>query len=301
MRYHHWLRLMFFLLSLTLVSLAQAAPKTITIAGKPFTEQYLLVAISKLLLEQQGFEVNTVTGITTLIARQALLNGEIDFYYEYTGTGYTVFYKQSDPAIMTNPEKVYDWIHAKDKTQGLIWLPRVQFNNTYAIAMREVVAKTKGINTISDYAHYNNETDQPLTIGLNVQILLRPDGLLQLMKEYGFELPFDKLYLMNDGLVYLALFQAYIDSGIVYTTDGRIDDFKFRILEDDRHFFPVYNPSPVVRQQTLAQYSELPKILAVINDKLTTETIRRLNAKVDIEHQTVESVARTWLQEQGLL
>jgi len=95
---------------------------TIIIGGKNFTEQYILPELAKKLLEKHGLRVQLRTGVGSVVVRQSLVNDQIDMYYEYTGTAYTVYYKQSDRDIMTEPHQVYKWVKKADAKKGLIWL-----------------------------------------------------------------------------------------------------------------------------------------------------------------------------------
>ncbi|GAB4393491.1 MAG: glycine betaine ABC transporter substrate-binding protein [Gammaproteobacteria bacterium] len=281
------------LLYLPISSFAEA--KVIRIGAKDFTEQFILARIAKSLLEDAGFSVKLTEGIATLIARQSLESNQLDLFFEYTGTGYVLIYKQHDSAIIRNPQKIYQWIKTNDLKKDLIWLKPLPFNNTYAIIMRRELAKKLHIKSISDLAHYNNTYSKPLSFGVSAEVWARDDGFQALMNFYNFQLPFNAVRKMDAGLVYLALKQSYIDSGIGYTTDGRIAAFDFIVLQDDKHFFPSYNPAPVVRKVILEQYPELPKILAPMQC-LHEQDIRTLNAKVAIEHRSVTSVVKQWLQ-----
>ena len=124
----------------------------IVVGGKNFTEQYILSEMAAALLEQAGYSVELKTGVGSVIARKSLVNDQIDLYYEYTGTAYTVFHEQKDPEIMSDPVKVYEWVSNKDKEAGLVWLERVSFNNTYTLLMRKTQAQEFGISSISDLA-----------------------------------------------------------------------------------------------------------------------------------------------------
>ena len=89
-------------LAIVVMPLKVMAEKKITIGGKNFTEQYILAELAKILLERNGFNVKLKTGVGSTVARQALESDQIDFYYEYTGTAYTVYHKQSDRDVMTH-------------------------------------------------------------------------------------------------------------------------------------------------------------------------------------------------------
>jgi osmoprotectant transport system substrate-binding protein len=278
-----------------------AQDKNITVGGKNFTEQYLLAELAKLLLEKEGFDVNMRTGVGTAIARQSLETGQIDLYYEYTGTAYTVFYQEKDTEVMTDPQKVYDWVKDKDADKELIWLEPVSFNNTYTIMMRGEDSEKMHVKSISDFGRYVEKNPKDIIFALEAEFWERPDGLKALMKQYDFTMPVQAVKRMDMGLTYLALRNGQVNAAMGFATDGRIAAFDLVSLVDDKSFFPVYNPVPVVRQEILDQYPELPGILQPLAEKLDTPTIQRLNAEVDVEHKGVGSVAKAWLQEAGLL
>lgn len=115
------------------------AEKKVVLGGKNFTEQYILSEIARILLEKNGFEVQMRSGVGSTLARKSLENGQIDLYYEYTGTAYTIYHKQNDKGIMTDRDKCYDWVKQADAAKGLVWLDSVSFNNTYTLLMRKAI------------------------------------------------------------------------------------------------------------------------------------------------------------------
>lgn len=278
-----------------------AADKKIVVGGKNFTEQYILPELAKDLLEKNGFEVKLQTGIGSVVARQSLENGQIDMYYEYTGTAYTVYYKQDSRDIMTDPQKVYQWVKDADAKKGLIWLEPVEFNNTYTLMMRKEQAKELGIKSISELSKYVNEHPGKLVIGVNAEFWERPDGLKPLMKYYDFRIPYDKIKKMDSGLVYKALKDKNVDVSMGFATDGRIVEFGFVNLQDDKSYFPAYNPAPVVRKEILDKYPEIGEILKPIAENLTTDQMQKLNAEVDVQHKDVSDAAKQWLESKKLL
>ncbi len=275
--------------------------KEITIGGKNFTEQYILPELAKILLEKKGFDVKLKTGVGSAIIRQSLEKGQIDFYYEYTGTAYTVFHKQKDRDIMTHRDKCYQWVKQADSKKGLIWLDIVRFNNTYTLMMRRAMSQKLGIDSISDLSLFINNNPEKIVIGVNAEFWERPDGFKPLMKLYGFKIPYDKVKKMDSGLVYQALKEGLVDVSMGFATDGRIAAFGFVNLKDDKSYFPIYNPAPVIRKEVLEKYPEIRNILIPIAENLTTEEMQELNAAVDIEHKEIHEVAREWLIGKGLL
>jgi osmoprotectant transport system substrate-binding protein len=289
---------MIFLIAIT--ALTGNAQDTIVIGGKNFTEQYLLPELAKTLLEKNGLKVQLKTGVGSSVVRQSLVNNQIDLYYEYTGTAYTVYDKGSDQKIMTDPKKVYDWVKKKDAAKGLIWLTPVNFNNTYTLMMRKAQAKELGIKSIGDLSAYVNKHPGKLIIGVNAEFWERPDGFKPLMKTYGFKVPYNQIRKMDSGLVYKALKEKSVDVSMGFATDGRIATFGFINLEDNKGYFPVYNPAPVVRKAILDAHPNIRAILQPLAEKLNTQAMQEMNAMVDVKHKDVTTVARQWLKQNGL-
>jgi len=278
-----------------------AKEKSLIVGGKDYTEQLLLPELAGILLEQAGFDVTLKTGVGTVIARKSLENAQTDLYFEYTGTAYTVFYKQKDKQIMTVPEKVYDWVKKADAKKDLVWLDPVKFNNTYTLMMKKTEADKLGIKTISDLGVYVTKNPAKLIFALDSEFWERPDGFKDIMKTYNFKLPVKQVKKMTVGLTYQALKKGLVNSAMGFSTDGRIAAFGFVNLVDDKFFFPVYNPVPVVRKEILDKYPEIKDILKPIADNLTTEEMQQLNKAVDVDHKAVHDVAMDWLKSKNLI
>ena len=299
-----WALISVFLLAIILVAIPvnkMRNDKKVIVGGKNFTEQYLLAEMAKTLMENNGFVVELKTGVGSSVIRQSLEQDQIDFYYEYTGTAYTVYHNQSDTDVMTSRDRCYEWVKKADAEKGLIWLERVPFNNSYTLMMKKEKADELGISSITDLGRYINENPGKLTIGVNAEFWERPDGFKSLMKHYNFKVPYDSIKKMESGLAYLALKEEDVSLSMGFETDGRIEAFGFINLEDDKSFFPVYNPAAVIRKETLDKYPEIREILKPMAQYLTTQEMRKLNAEVDIEHKQVEDMAIIWLKSRDLL
>ena len=277
------------------------AGKRIVLGGKNFTEQYILSEMAGILLENNGFDVKMRSGVGSTVARKSLENGQIDLYYEYTGTAYTIYHKQNDRAVMTDRDRCYEWVKNADAAEGLIWLDPVSFNNTYTLLMRKIQAERLDLKSISELSDYINKNSRKLVIGLGAEFWERPDGFKPLMKLYGFTVPYRNLKKMDDGLVYKALKDKQVDVSMGFATDGRIASFGFIVLEDDKSYFPMYNPAPVVRKLILEKYPEITEILKPVSEKLTTSEMQHLNALVDIEHREISDTAEAWLKKNGII
>ncbi len=275
---------------------AQAAD--ISVGGKNFTEQQILSNMTSLYLEGLDYDVDTRAGMGSAVLRQAQENGQIDLYWEYTGTS-LINYNNITERL--GPEETYERVKELDAEKGLAWLAPSAANNTYALAMRADDAEERGIFTLSDLADAINAGEEELEIGLNAEFYARDDGWRPMMEAYDFQVGRRDITRMDTGLVYQALRDGDVDVGLVFATDGRIPAFDFHVLEDDRGFFPAYALTPVVRQETLDEFPELEEQMNTLSAILDDETMAALNARVDVDRETIERVAENFLEEHGLL
>lgn len=274
-----------------------ALAQEITVGGKNFTEQLLMTEMTVQLLEGHGYDVNKADGMGTALVRQAQENGEVDVYWEYTGTSLITFNKVEEKLSVS---ETYNRVKELDMAKGLIWLNPSRANNTYALAMRKPDSAEKGISSLSDMAAaYNDGKD--LSMGVNAEFPKRPDGLPGLEEAYGFETGRANRVPMESGLIYTALKEGQVDIGLVFATDGRIAGFDFIVLEDDKGFFPAYALTPVVRRETLDANPDLAGLLNELSSKLDDVTMQALNSRIDIDKETVEEVAASFLKQHNLI
>lgn len=133
---------------------------TIRIGSKIFGEQYILTEMYKMLIEgYTDYKVETKTGLGgTKICFDALMNGAIDFYPEYTGTGLLVLLKPTEQTVKEVTQsagKTYEYVNSEfEKQYGIQWLKPLGFNNSYALMMRRKQAEDLKIKSISDLKKY---------------------------------------------------------------------------------------------------------------------------------------------------
>ena len=277
---------------------AGAAAQTIVVGGKAFTEQQIMTAMTVALLKAKGYSPERKAGMGSAAVRQAMENGQIDVYWEYTGTGLGVFNKITDK--FGSADEAYRKIKEVDAPKGIVWLNMSAVNNTYGFAMNRDDAQKRGIVTMSDFAKAINGGAK-LTFASNAEFYARPDGLPGWQKAYGFEFDRDNVKRMDTGLTYSALKDRQVDSAVVFATDGRIPAFNFVVLKDDRGFAAPYNLTPVVRKEVLDKNPRLAEPLNALAAKLNDDNMAKLNASVDVDKKTVEEVAEGFLKANGLI
>ena len=291
--------------------LAQEGP--VRIGSKDFTEQLILGEMYAMLLENAGLTVERRLNLGgTQVAQEALLAGEIDLYPEYTGTGLTVVLgmpidavaaatpvggASEDPGEDTIDKRVYDIVADEYEEQfDLIWLDESAFNNTQALAVKQSFAEERGISTISELAAIAGE----LTIVAPSDFVERPDGLQGLHEFYDME--FGNVLSVAPGIRYQALDEDQAQVVLAFGTDGQVAGLNLVLLEDDKSLWPPYHVAPVVRGATLTANPAIAEALNPIAPLLTDEVMSALNWQVDgPDKLEPEEVARTFLEEQGLL
>lgn len=219
------------------------------------------------------------------IARQAQETGQLDLMWEYTGVS-LVSYNHIDER-MPSAEATFARVKELDAKKDLIWLTPSKFSNTYALGLPKQVAEAyPQVNTISDLNQVlRDESQRNHLVALDTEFANRPDGLVGLREMYGLPLDRRNIRQMDGGLVYTAMRNNQVFAGLVYTTDGRLSAFNLKLLEDDKHYFPDYTAAPVVRKAVLDANPQLAALLKPLAEQLDDETMRQLNAKVDVEHQ----------------
>lgn len=277
------------------VSTAQA--EEIVVGGKNFTEQLILADMTATYLENLGYEIDKRDGMGTTILRRAQLNGQIDLYWGYTGTSLITFNKVTEDL---SRKETYQRVKKLDAEKGLVWLGPSDANNTYALAMREADAEKRGIETISDLAAAING-GETLTLATNAEFYARDDGLRPLQETYGFEFERANIRQMDFGLTLPTLADKNADVAMATATDGRIPAFDLVILEDDKGFFPAYALTPVVREEVLEANPKLAEQLNKLSALIDDETMATLNARVDVDQETIEHVATDFLKKHELL
>ncbi|MBW1725678.1 MAG: glycine betaine ABC transporter substrate-binding protein [Deltaproteobacteria bacterium] len=291
-------------LSFLAVPLNGFAGSPVNVASKGFTEQVILGKIMATLLQDRGIPVKDRTSLGgTNVCREALEQGQIDVYMEYTGTAWMTFFKKKE--VVRDSMGLFEKVKAVDAKNGLMWLKPAKFNNTYAIVMSAEKADQMGIKTLSDWAAWSKKNPGKMTLASNAEFYSRADGFKGMMEFYGLtfgkEIPDANVKKMETPLCKKAVRDNQVLSGMAFATDGEIKDYNQTVLTDDKNYFPIYNPAPVVRKAVLDQYPEIKFILGEIGPSLDTATMTRLNYRVNVNGEKPEAVAKSWLRGVGLI
>ncbi len=274
----------------------ELAGATFIVGSKEFTEQHVLAHITMLALEEAGAEVVDQTGISgSATVREALETGEIDIYWDYTGTGWVNILGNTTEDV---PDDLYAAVAEADAANGIAWLEPANFENAYRLATTNTLAEAEGLVTTSDAAAFITQNPDQGRICAAAEFINRDDGLPGLEQAYGFE--FSEVVELDLNLIYTQVGES-CEFGEVFSTDARILSNDLYVLEDDLGFFVEYAGAVTLRQETLDEYPAIADIFAPISEALTDEVMTELNGKVDNDGEQPRDVAEEWMTEAGFI
>jgi osmoprotectant transport system permease protein len=288
--------------------MAGATPRRDVIVGsKNFTEQVMLGELLAQAIEREtGLTVERRLNLGgTLIAHQALVSGGIDLYVEYSGTALTAIF---DLPAATDADAVYAQVRDRYASLGVTTLPRLGFNNTFAMLVRRADAERLGLRRISDLAAIRlkadttgqGATDIQWRAGFGYEFLERPDGFPGLSAAYGLQFA-SPPRVMDLNLIYRALAAGEIDVTAGDVTSGLIQALDLVVLDDDRQYFPVYDAIPVAHASMLLRHPPVGEVMRRLEGRITPADMRRMNAAVDVDKRAPAEVAREFLDTIGRL
>jgi len=268
---------------------------TIVIGTKNFTEQYVLGQLYKQALEAKGFDVSYKESIgSTELIQASLTSGKINFYPEYTGViVQVVFHRAFSPKTAAATYRLAKRLEA---AKGFTVLAPTPFYNTDVVAVTDATAKKYGLDTIGDLRKAGK-----FKLGGFPECQTRNTCFLGYTRQYGLE---------NARFVPLAGISAYaaLDAGTVLAADVFSTDpplgrnSKYTVLADPKHVTGFQNVAPIVKTSVArAAGAGLAKTVNAVSAKLTLAAIVAMNKAVSVDKKSAASVARQFLQANGLL
>jgi glycine betaine/choline ABC-type transport system substrate-binding protein len=259
------------------------------VGSKNFTESVILGELLAQHLERLGYPVDRRLNLGgTFICHEAIVNGQIDAYVEYTGTAYGAVLQSP---LVSDRERVTAIVDsAYDERWNLEIGPPLGFDNTFALLVRGADARRLGIATLSEAAAHTGAW-RP---GFGYEFMERADGYRGLVSTYG--LSFERQPTVMDlGLTYRALAEGEVDIIAGNSTDGQIEALDLFHLADDRAYFPPYEALAIFRFEAAERHAGLREALAQLGGTIDAPTMRHLNYLVDVEKRDYRSVVGTLL------
>ncbi|HEX3099114.1 MAG TPA: glycine betaine ABC transporter substrate-binding protein [Usitatibacter sp.] len=271
------------LLAFASLAACAAAPEApLRVGSKRFTESYILGEIVAQAARRAGAAATHSPGLgNTAILVQALSQGAIDVYPEYTGT-------ISREILGTEENLPLEVLDARLRERGLAASVPLGFSDSYAIGVRGAFAREHGIAKISDLARVPG-----VRLGFSHEFLGRRDGWPGLAAAYGLSALGPRG--LDHGLAYEALAAGEVDAIDLYSTDAKIARYGIVVLADDRAFFPRYDALLLHRVDVAERHPAAWRAVAGLEGRIDGATMIRLNAEAEIGKKPFADVAAGFL------
>jgi osmoprotectant transport system substrate-binding protein len=276
---------------------ADNAKTTLTVGSKNFTEQIVLGEIYAQAFKAAGYKVKKEFNLgDEQTALKALKGGQISGYPEYTGTILLSFLDVKAKDLPSDEGEAYDQAKQGMAEDGITALTPTPFTSSNEVGLTQQEAQKLDVKKISDL----QGKDQSLTLYGSPECRTRLDCLLGLEKVYG--LKFKKFTPVDIDQRHEVLTSGQADVSIVFTTDPQIKRNDEVLLEDDKGMFPPYNSTFLMKKSVAdAAGPDLAATIDAVNKNLTADVMQELNARVDLDKQAPEAVARDYLARSGLV
>lgn len=259
--------------------------RTITLATKAFTEQYILADLIAARLESEGARVDMREGLGSAIAFDALTTGEIDAYVDYTGTLWaTVMEREDVPPRAVMYAEVSSYLLTE---HGVLAYAPLGFENAYAYAVTRETADEYGLETVADLA------GKPLSVASDPEFFGRPEWT---RTRDIYDLGGLAVRGMDSTFMYEAVRSGEVDVITAYTTDGRIDAYDLVLLEEPAGALPPYD-AVILLSPDAAEDRALQTALEPLRSAITSAAMRAANGKVDLDRERVIDAA-DWLADE---
>lgn len=262
----------------------RAAITRVTIGGKTFTEQYILVELMRARLAEVGVTADLAQSLGSTVIFDALVNGDIDVYVDYSGTLWTNAMKRPAGAPRWHVLAALEgWLASEHHVRSL---GALGFENTYALAVRRETAERLGLRSLVDLARHGN-----LAVGGDYEFFGRPEWR-SVQRAYG--LRFARQPIFDPALLYEALVRGDVDVISAFSSDGRIAAYDLVVLDDPRGSLPPYDAMILLGRRV----ADDPRIACALGGlHVGVDRMRQASAMVDRDARTPRDAA-AWLLSQ---
>ncbi len=255
------------------------ADDRVTVGSFDFPESVVLAELYSQVLEGAGLEVDRSfrLGPRELVA-PALAQGLVEVVPEYLGT----------------MRQFLEIGSAGDRLEALSPAPAQDAN---AIVVTRATARRLGLRTISDLEGKATS----LSFGGPAECPSRPLCLAGLADTYDVE--FAEFVRLDTGgpVTRQALRDGAVDAALLFSSDPALARGGDLVeLIDDKDMQPQESVTPLVHRQALERFDPLADALNELSGHLTTDDLRALNASAASSDASVQAIAATWLEEEGL-
>jgi osmoprotectant transport system permease protein len=262
---------------------AAATEPAAHIGSKNFTESVILSELLRLDAQRYGLNLEHRRALGgSAILWQALRQGSIDAYPEYTGTLTHELLRAVPPAA--SHEAISDAL----RPLGLGISVSMGFEDRYALGVSEALGERLQLRSLSDL-----RARPQLRFAFSNEFMNRADGWPGLRAAY--DLAPASVRGVEHSLAYRALASDAADVIDLYTTDAEIRSYHIRVLTDDRHYFPSYQAVWLYRLDSAQRVPALLMAMADLDGRISEAQMQQMNAQVQLQRRDETEVAAQFL------
>jgi osmoprotectant transport system substrate-binding protein len=265
----------------------------ITVAAQDFGESKILAEIYAQALSREGFDAKTksVSGNRQVLFG-AFESGDVNLAPDYVASELNFF--ESGQATSDVTESL-DKLKPILEDKGLEPFDPSDAVDTNVFVMLKDTADEKGIESLSDLA----DKGADLKLGAPQDCSENAFCIPGLKSVYGVDMS-SNFTPLDPGLILSSLDGKAVDVGVLFSTDSRLTDEKYLVLEDDKSMSAADNVFPVANKDLSAAYGDaLATVLNDVSAKLTTDGLLELNKSYDVDHEDADDIAKKWLDDNG--
>ena len=243
----------------------------IVIGAKNFDEQYILTDLMADRLTKAGFHATVRSDLGSTIAFHALAGRSIDTYIDYSGTLWAnEMHRRDMPGRQAMLNQLRGWLARK---YNITLYGSLGFENAYVFAMRADRAKALHIESLADLAAHARD----MKVGGDFEIFSRPEWR-SVVKTYG--LSFAQQRTFQADFLYRAVADNEVDLISAFSSDGRIQSYKLKILADPKGALPPYDAVLLVGPR-YANDPNVRRVLMPLVGRISLDLMQRANFMVD--------------------
>lgn len=262
---------------------------TIYIGTKNLTEQQIVANIYKQVIEREtDYKVKIISGLdTTSFVDNALKNGDIDMYVEYSSTAFLELFNHQYNNQSKN--QIYNQLVKDYQQVGLSLNSRLGFENSNAIICADSCQDIDNISSLDG---------KKFTFAAPAYFFERSDGYNLLAQKYDFSNV--KTIKADPVVIYTGIMSGQIDGGLGFTTDAKLAREQIKVLEDTDNVFPTYDAILVTRNDLEQRFKGISPVLKKVENKISTEEMQKMNNEVENNQREVSKVVASFLENGGV-
>jgi osmoprotectant transport system substrate-binding protein len=227
------------------------------------------------------------------VVRAALVAGNVDLAWDYTGTIWTTYLRHDRP--IGNAEELFQRVREEDALNQIAWVANAPCQRALTLFMREAAAKELKIAAFKDLARTLNRVRPDLRLCVPEKQYQSASGISGLERFYGFR--FDprlvRFLPLEEG--YQALERGECECALGYANDLAAKTKNLRALQDDLGYWQASSLAVGVRAGVLQESPELEPLLLRLSQRLTQQAVLDLHYQVAVEGKKPEAVAKAFL------